>query len=154
MDFGPLLPAPGPVDAHSAAWNVIFTYAGLNELRFGHGIDWRAAQPLLIRSLVSDEIANAVGIFEAGGTGAYSIMSSMIAYSAIEVGTMPFGNTAIRALFNDAAGLGLARGLAEGNAYFDRAAQSIMDVAVAYAGGLANSHVIHGVESTTAVQGV
>ncbi|WP_447971535.1 calcium-binding protein [Nitrospira sp. M1] len=98
-----------PVDLHSQAL--------LTTLMFGQEhahLDWESIGPALINAIFTTEVAEQAGFKPADTQGRYSEtdkMLSAIAYSALDTddhgnGTLVFGNTGIRALFDDADELG------------------------------------------------
>jgi len=101
-------------DLHSQALLTTFLFGQLQwSAEEGGGSTWEQAIAFVAPSLLSDSIGAAVGLNEGaqeeGGTGASNPgqqLATMIAYSLVNEGEMPFGNTAIRALFNDMDDLG------------------------------------------------
>jgi hypothetical protein len=104
-----------PFDRHGQALLVILQYAQEPGVS---GAGWQAARPYLLGRLFDNEIALAAKADRISGvskeTGDFAgIMRTALAYSAIDEGVRPFGDTGIRSLYNDADDLGLALG-AEG----------------------------------------
>jgi len=98
------------INLHSQSLMVMLLYANLKD-----DTDWASVGRPLYDALYSDHIANAVGLKQTTGQwyGASAKMMAAIAYSAIDSGTMPFGDTGIQSLFNDADALGLAQSAGE-----------------------------------------
>ena len=106
-----------PIDRHSQALLVTLLYGEKNGFT-----DWHnsVASNAVLTGLFNDNVADAVGLVKGnvdedhtvtGGTGAVLTsdqMLRMIAYSAIDSGTTVFGDTALKALFDDADDLGAA----------------------------------------------
>ncbi len=109
IDLGPGIDLPG-VDSgllggnlHSASLVVIGLYAQQNVA----AADWKQASKFFAPQLFDNSIAVASGADAFRGAGndgseVYNVMRDAIAYSAIDVGTRVFGDTGIRALFDDA----------------------------------------------------
>src|SRR5262249_34858137 len=90
----------GPIQRHSISLLVLRMYAEQS----GIGSDWMNAASYVLPELYNDEVAQAVGLESAGDTGTDSAsgkMRTMIAYSAIDDGSFIYGNTAIRAFYDD-----------------------------------------------------
>ncbi|MCP4183592.1 MAG: lipase family protein, partial [Hyphomicrobiales bacterium] len=103
----------GPIDAHSASLNVIIKYV---EGQYTAGdtdiINFTSIANPLLDALFINELGVAAGIADgnengAGLSSAHAKMRDMIAYSALDEGTLVFGNTGIRSMFDDAEQLGL-----------------------------------------------
>ncbi len=92
-----------PIALHSQSLMVMLVYASLKS-----DTDWASIGRPLYDALYSDRVANAVGFNQTsdGWYGASAKMMAAIAYSAIDSGTMPFGDTGIESLFNDVDTLG------------------------------------------------
>jgi hypothetical protein len=88
---------------HSQSLMVLLLYANVNQ-----DTDWTSIGPQLYAALFNDAIAKTVGFVKT--TNAWDTpsakMMAAIAYSALDSGYMPFGNTGIQSLFNDADTLG------------------------------------------------
>jgi len=106
-----------PKQAHSASLNVILKYAEQqNDLPDGPNTGANAVnfKPIFVNlknALFDNNLAAAINIPGEGTDGiadAAGKMRDMIAYSALDEGTLVFGNTGIRSMFNDANQLGLA----------------------------------------------
>jgi Ca2+-binding RTX toxin-like protein len=136
----------GPVQRHSASLLVIRTYAAQS----GIDSDWLSVGRYVLPELFDDTILTKLGIVSGGSTGTDSAsgkMRSMIAYSAIDDGTFVFGNTAIRAFFNDANELGRIVASRQVAAYLkdDNALTAISQIIAQYAGLLAvNQDIVQG----------
>ncbi len=92
-----------PIDLHSQALMVMLTFAESEMFTA-----WKQIGIPLLDSLFDPEVAEAVGTDQLGGygTGAAKMMD-VIAYSVLDEGQLVFGNTGIRALFDDANELGI-----------------------------------------------
>ena len=106
-DFGG---AAAAVNRHSQALLVTLLFAQNQWGSEGGTSDWQSAAPYFLPLLNDAGIAAALGLQQGstGGAPAGGQMASMIAYSALDEGTRPFGDTGIRALFNDGSDLGRA----------------------------------------------
>jgi hypothetical protein len=109
--------------------------------------DWKAAAKHFLPSLYKDAIGTSLGRVTgdtASATGTASPADQMmraIAYSAINEGTFVFGNTGIRAMFDDASDLGKA--LQPGmSASIGRSAGALGNILVQYAAKLAIGKVL------------
>lgn len=137
------------VALHSQSSLVIRMYAdepGLKDIR-----DWQEAAPFYWPELYNGEFAWAIGMTNAklagelqesakknDDKGPYAdILRMIIAYSAIDVGEKPFGDTAIRALYDDANDLGKALGPVAEDSLVRMFAPDTSRVFVHYAGLLA-----------------
>lgn len=99
-------PAASATDLHSQSLMVMLLYANINQKT-----DWSSIGPQLYAALYNDDLAKAVS-FEKTNDGWYTPSAKMmaaIAYSALTSGYMPFGDTAVQSLFNDADTLGAAQ---------------------------------------------
>jgi hypothetical protein len=123
---------------------------------FGHeaaGTNWLSAASSFLPALFSDEIGREVGFVKGetqpatGRADEGDQMISAIAYSAIDEGTRVFGDTGIRALFNDANDLGALLADEEVSSTLQDAAGAIGKVFVQFAGQLAFNKVL--ISSTT-----
>ncbi len=140
-----------PVDLHSQALLINLMYAEQNGLT-----DWHNIRYPFIDSLFNASIATAAGYGSV--TGSYGIAQKMltaIAYSAIDEGTRVFGDTAIRAMFDDADDLGKALGRNSFNIPFSllASAPKIAQILVQFAGKLAIDKVLQS-SSPNAVRGI
>lgn len=125
--------------------------------------DWTRAEKYFIPSLYDNDVGLKAGADKVTGTMLadknYSgIMRETIAYSAIDEGShdikaRPFGDTGIRALFNDANELGKVLASTNVSLVAKDFAGSISDIFVQFAGKLAIDKVLQ-VSSPTAVDGV
>lgn len=120
---------PDNYDLHSMAALVIHMFA---ETELAGQTSWHAASPYFWPILFQNDFARSVG--ENAGA---SVLTTKIAYSAIDNGTTIFGDTAIRALYNDANDLGEALQAAQASPYITAYASEISQVFVHYAGLLA-----------------
>jgi hypothetical protein len=92
-----------PISLHaSQALSVLLLYA-----RERVSWDWLNVGNVVVRALTDDDLGKAVDAARFKGTNSDArIMESAIAYSALTEGERPFGDQAIKALFDDAAELG------------------------------------------------
>jgi len=122
---------------HSQSLLVILLYGDPNA---GGIVDqsWTAFRWTLSPKLFDNSLAEKLGI---SGADPADLMRTMIAYSAIDEGTLIFGNTGIRALFDDATDVGRILNQDQIAAYLNSAKVqgALADIAVEYAGLLAAS---------------
>jgi Ca2+-binding RTX toxin-like protein len=125
---------PDSADLHSMASLIIHMFS-ITEI--GGAADWESASPYFWPILYQDDFAQSIGEQSAG------LLRTKLAYSAIDEGVTVFGNTGIRAFYDDANDLGAALVLT-GDVWTSLAAQAdnISKVFVQFAGSLA----IHKVE--------
>lgn len=132
------------VQKHSMALLVILEYAEKqwpDAAKAGKNgpYDWLPVARYILPAIISDEIGTALGRRQ-GTDGVYNPgaqLATMIAYSAINQGERPFGDTGIRALFDDASDLGRAALSAGQPDALWRAQDDLAKLAVEYAGWLA-----------------
>jgi hypothetical protein len=125
-----------PSNLHSQSLMVTLLYADANK-----HTDWQELGAELFTAEFNTEIAQALGwkgSSESEWFGEAGKMLASIAYSAIDEGERPFGDTGIRAMFNDLDQLGKyyeehPTGFLAG----DGIKQALVDIAVQYAGDLA-----------------
>ncbi len=92
------------VDLHSQALVILLQYAKDHQ-----HTDWGALADEFFPAFFDDTIGEKAGFEKEGVEGVYDYAQKMlaaIAYSALDEGTLVFGNTGIRALFDDADELG------------------------------------------------
>jgi Ca2+-binding RTX toxin-like protein len=120
---------------HSIALLVSLLYAANED-----HTDWQSIGSVLMDAMFNKSIANALG-FTRDNAGDETAMLVDIAYSAIDDGTMPFGDTGIAALFNGADELGrLYSGDDVGHLVSsDSIKKALADIDVEYAGWLAKN---------------
>ena len=132
----------GPIQRHSSSLLVIAMYGSTSPTV--SSIDWLSVGQFIFPALYDDKLARQLGIQSGGPTGTDSAsgkMRTMIAYSAIDNGVMPFGDTAIQAFFADANALGSVvensgfSGLMAG----DKVTNALAEILVQHAGDLAES---------------
>lgn len=145
----------GPIQRHSQALNAILLYAD-SEVS---GDDWRAAATPFILNLFDASVALASGATSVSGQFAEnqdwaSILQSALAYSAIDEGERPFGDTGIRALFNDATDLGQAMEAENVSETILDAANDIGKIFVQFAGQLAIGDVLQSNAGSAITDGV
>jgi Ca2+-binding RTX toxin-like protein len=93
-----------PASLHSMALLTTILYGDRQWTSEGGTADWHSAAKYFLASLNDAEIAGAVGTTWQGAYAIGDQMAQKIAYSSINVGdrdARPFGDVAIRALFND-----------------------------------------------------
>ncbi|PZP55670.1 MAG: hypothetical protein DI586_06145 [Micavibrio aeruginosavorus] len=136
--------------AHSMATLVIRMYA--DDLTKVSQSNWFDAGKYFWPVLYDDAFANRIGAGGVTGTlstkGEYAdILRNIIAYSAVDEGekttaVRPFGDTAIRTLYDDANNLGVVLATAGHSKAIDKYATDISKVFVQFAGQLALNKVI------------
>jgi len=142
------IPGTGLLDAldlHSQALLVLAQWAQDN-----NQTAWEGASQQLMKALFgdADQIAQALDINSSTGEASDSAqLLQMIAYSALyNPGAvnwqLVFGDTAIRALFDDAGDLGTVMSSANVSKTLSASAQQIMDIALQFAGRLAFDRVV------------
>ena len=114
LNFDAEIDLPGSLDSvawHSMSTNVIRLFAETEV----SGSDWQHSAKYFIPQLYNHSIGEAAGASDGEFAGTLltnhqyaDIMRAALAYSAIEEGTRIFGDTGIRALFDDANDLGKA----------------------------------------------
>lgn len=107
---------------------------------------WLTAREYFVRYLLDDNIALAAGAESISGRfnnekSYASILATAIAYSAIDEGTRPFGDTGIRALYNDAGDLGTVLEDKNISGSLKGLAGALSQTLVQFAGQLANRKV-------------
>jgi hypothetical protein len=126
----------GPIQRHSSALAVLLTFA--NET--GIPTDWQRASRYVLTKLFENPLAQALGVVSGGDTGAWDAsdkLLSMIAYSAIDEGTLLYGDTGIRALFDDTGDFGRALGVSNVSKTLTASGDPIGKIVAQYAGQLA-----------------
>jgi Ca2+-binding RTX toxin-like protein len=132
-------PLTGAIQRHSQSLLVTLLF-GQKEWS---GTDWQASAKYFIPSLFKDAIADATSYRSlTGDAGSADKLLMTIAYSAMRGDELPFGNTAIRSLFDDASDLGKALNLESTSSTIVRSSQSIADIFTQYAGKLALGKVL------------
>lgn len=143
MEHGHDVNLSGVLD--SGGWHSMATLAMLTYIH-GSGLpnDWMHSAKYFWPVLYDAEFANKIGVDTTtvpggdSGTGKYdSALRQMIAYSAIDEGVPVFGNTAIRAFYNDANDLGKALSSSSASLYLESNGEAISKVFVDFAGQLA-----------------
>ncbi len=130
------------IDLHSIALLSTLIYAEDNRLT-----DWQKAAGPFIDAMFSDDVGSALGLKKDSNNvyGPGQQMLSMIAYSAIDSrtdGTTVFGDTGIRAMFNDANDLGKVFGLPVVSQTIQDTSDAISDIFVQFAGQLARGKIL------------
>ncbi len=155
-DLGNNVDLPLAIDAyklHSMATLVIRMFANPLPTQ-----DWRDAAKYFIPSLYDNNVGLKAGAGKVTGTmltdkDYAGIMQTAIAYSAIDEGTRVFGDTGIRALFNDANEWGKVLKANPAPSLINDLAASVSNIFVQFAGKLAIDKVLQSA-SPTAVDGV
>ncbi|ANP90176.1 hypothetical protein [Rhizobium leguminosarum] len=90
------------VQLHSMALETMLLYASDNNIT-----DWSAIAPYFFPELWDDDVANAAGVgaYKTANGLASTALQEMIAYSALDEGTMLYGDVAIKSMFDDAGDL-------------------------------------------------
>ena len=100
------VPGLSAVDRHSMASLVIRLFA---DTEIPTQTDWYSVAQYFWPILYDDAFAKSIGMdAQAGQVSASTKLKSMLAYSAIDVGALVFGDTGIRALYDDANDFGKA----------------------------------------------
>lgn len=128
-----------PLDLHSQALLVNLMYADEN-----HHTEWAANGKEFIDALFNDQLAQKISN---NSTDDADKMLTRVAYSAVDTGTndtaaRPFGDTAIKAMFNDADDLGHVLGAANVSDVIVDNAKALSEIFVQFAGQLAFKHVL------------
>lgn len=152
LDLGPSTDLPGlpligydGLDAHSMATLTILLYA---DVAFGGITDWKSSSQYFWSVMYDNNFAGSIGfnnLVTLGGgyqaAGDYSgILRQTIAYSILDEGTPIFGDTAIRAFYDDANDFGKA--IVGGNSNLGKFGTDISKVFVQYAGELALNKIL------------
>ncbi len=152
VDLGP---GPDAVNLHSMSLLVIRLFAnGLTDQT-----SWKASAKYFMPTLFSDDVAIAAGSAGNKGTSDHNeVLRTAIAYSAIDDGTntttaRPFGDTGIRAMFDDATDFGMALAANASNALMQGAGDAISKIFVQYAGQLAFGKILQTAQAS-ALNGV
>lgn len=140
IDIGSNIDFPG-VDSglsggnrHSASLLVLGLYAQQSVAT----TDWKTVSQIFIPKLFDDGLSDVVVPAAMVGNNTTSgVMRDAIAYSAIDVGTRVFGDTGIKALFDDATDLGKVPDVTNASTFVGATADSISKIFVQYAGQLA-----------------
>jgi hypothetical protein len=142
-----------PTNLHSQSLSVLLLYADVN-----HDTGWASVGKSLYDALFDDSIANKLLPFVATSGGWYTPSAKMmaaIAYSALYnpnvIGSsLVFGDTAIRALFDDEDQIGKLVTTPSVAAYLQdtHVQTALSDIAVEYAGLLAANRVTHDSDTT------
>lgn len=113
----------------------------------GVGSDWEVAARYWMPALFDVAIAKAAGAttYKTKDNDESGVMRNAIAYTVLDSGGMPFGNVAVRALFDDTGDLGRVLANSDLNNQFKEiapisyASSALADIAVQYAADLAFS---------------
>ncbi len=131
-----------PLNLHDIGLLINLMYAKENNLT-----DWHSIGSQFYNSFFNDGVGQAAGFTGAGTGGVYDYaqkMHSAIAYSAIDSGATVFGNSAIRAMFDDADDLGRAVGKYSymSSSALSSKSQAVSNILMQFAGQLAIGHVL------------
>lgn len=155
LDIGPNV-SLGAVQSHSMALLSILLYAEKAAIN----TNWLATAKYVLPALYDNAIGLASGAKSISATsvlltaGDYAgVLRQAIAYSIVNEGTRIFGDTGVKALFNDAADLGKALSPSNLAMSFQNSAEKLTDIFTQYAGQLALGKVLQSV-SPKAVDGV
>ncbi len=135
------------VNLHSQALlvNLLFAQKGFEENIMTD--DWKTIGVDFINTLFDDSVALV------SGSDSADHMLNKIAYSTIDSGTTIFGDTAIRAMFNDANILGKLTGPTGGSSLLVDNSAALSQILVQFAGQLASDKVLQA-SSPEAVNGI
>ena len=145
------------LDLHSQALLTILLWANTSPNGLGNSAGtWHSIGAPLLDSLYDDRLGDALGLSASTGTaGPADQMMRMIAYSALynpgaQNWGLVFGDTAVRALFDDADMLGVLNDKSGIAAYLkDSGVQkALAEIAVEYAGLLAVNKITHDQDTT------
>lgn len=158
LDIGPNVNlgfAYDGIKAHSMATLSILLYA---DITAGGVTDWKAAAKYFWPVMYDNSFANSIGMSTVAGKAKddddYSgILRQVIAYSVIDEGTKIYGDTGIRAFYDDANDLGKAVSLAGGSTLLAAHGADISKAFVQFAGQLALNK-IEQVASAAVLNGV
>ena len=137
-----------PIDLHSMA---LLTLLKWNEA-YGSQI-WAPAGEELWDAFFNSKVAEAISATSErdakprGLADRSAVLANAIAYSVLDSGTRPFGDTAVFALFNDASDLGYALSPSDASASLKAAAPLIAQMLIEFAGKLALGAVEGGASS-------
>lgn len=126
-----------PLDRHSQALLTVLLYASDNNLT-----DWTGIGPEFLDALFNAAVAKSSRNTGPTGDGDSAGLITRIAYSAIDEGTRLFGDTGIRALFDDAGDLGRVLKGSDVSTTVKAAASALAEVLVQFAGQLAVGKVL------------
>ncbi|MCF8710118.1 hypothetical protein L3X40_19910, partial [Rhizorhapis sp. SPR117] len=122
--------------------------------------DWQTATEYFWPVLYDDGFAKLIGMTDARVAGELQaqnkhsdILRTTIAYSAVDEGERPFGDTGVRALYNDANDLGAALSVSGASPAIETYAVDISKALVQYAGHLALNDIEQS-NYATAVDGI
>ncbi|MBV7256148.1 hypothetical protein KCG44_05050, partial [Pacificimonas sp. WHA3] len=131
-----------PFDLHSMALHVQLLFAEENGAQFA---SWEEAGEPLWDAAFNDEIGLAANYAIASDGAQYDAgdkLMNAVAYSAIQDGTKPFGDTAIWSQFDDASDLGKFRLAAtEADPRYDLVSRAAAEILVQFSGALANGKI-------------
>ncbi|MGO3933648.1 hypothetical protein NP284_35695, partial [Rhodopseudomonas pseudopalustris] len=151
LDLDPSIPLDLLTERHSQSLLVILKYA--NEV-LGYDGDWSQATKYFVPALFDERIGTLLVPESIQGSSTFStVLRDAIAYSAIDEGTRIFGDTGIRALFDDANDLGKAIALANVSKTLKDAADGLATILTQFAGQLAIGKVLQ-TEHSEALPGV
>lgn len=99
--------------------------------------DWEKSAKYFWPVLYDNAFATAMGVNLAGTSDASEKLRTILAYSAIDEGERPFGDTGIRALYDDANDLGGALNVAGAGSSVEALGRALSETLVTFAGQLA-----------------
>jgi Ca2+-binding RTX toxin-like protein len=146
------------IDLHSAALETTLLFA-----QEAGDVAWEPIAIDLLGACYNNQIGSAIGLVQGssastGATGNVAPadqMLRMIAYSALDGTTgLVFGNTGIRALFNDADDLGTAVSGPSASDTLVQLMPALTQIITEFAGELAHNHVVSGAGGIDPTQGV
>jgi hypothetical protein len=137
----------GPVQRHSMALLATLQFGELEISGKLGKTDWTYARPYFVKALYNSEVAVKTGADTISGVlntnhEYAAIMLNAITYSAIDDGTRVFGDTGIRALYDDANDLGKILKLGDVSKSVLAAGDALGQIIVQYAGQLAIGKVL------------
>jgi Ca2+-binding RTX toxin-like protein len=119
LDYLPQAPVSNAIAAHGISLHVLMKYIEQEKDKPGF-LDFRDVFAWALTAIYNEQLAEAAGFKPERDGGVYTASGKLLAalgYSAIDEGTRVFGDTGIRAMFDDLSGFG---GRAKGNPTFLR----------------------------------
>ncbi len=139
------------IERHAASLTVLLQYADINT-----DGNWQITAEDLFDSIYSTDFSDVLptlGNRIGAASDAQNALATIIAYSAIEEGERPFGDTGIRALFNDTGQLGSVLSGDNVSVRLENISGDITDAVVQFAGKLALGAVLSD-DNPDAVNGI
>lgn len=141
----PAIQGIGEIDLHSMNALVIRMFAeekGQDD-QLLIGTDWHKASKYFWPKLFDNDFATSIGMGNiAGNSDNENKLRSVLAYSIIDEGTRVFGDTGIRAFYDDANDLGVAMGVASQGAAVRSHAKQLSEIFIEFAAQLAMNKVL------------